>query len=247
MRERISLRNTHSLKSMSPSIMSSDKYTIRSFLGLKHPVSGLLHLLGFVLSILGLVWLLSLPTENRHFEYFFSAFVFSISMALLYLSSSFYHLIKASDKLTRILRKINHSMIFIFIAGSCTQFCLSFPSLITKCLAIALIWTVSLGGVFFSTIFATASRWIRVGSYLAMGGVGAFLAVQIRELLSPESFRWIIFGGVAYILGSFIYALKWPNPFPKYFGFHEIWHIFVLVGSACHFWAVELHLQWAFA
>jgi hemolysin III len=86
-----------------------------------------------------------------------------------------------------------------------------------------------------------------VGSYLAMGGVGAVLAVQIHALLSPESFRWIIFGGVAYILGSFIYVLKWPNPFPKYLGFHEIWHIFVLLGSACHFWAVELHLQWAFA
>ncbi len=227
--------------------MSNDTYTIRTVLGLKHPVSGLLHLAGFILSILGLVWFLSLPTKSSRFEYLFSVFAFSISMAILYLSSSFYHLIKASDRLTRILRKIDHSMIFVFIAGTCTPFCLSFPSLLAKCLSVALIWAIAMGGIFFSTLFSTGSRWIRVGSYLAMGGVGGILAIQIHALLSPESFRWIVFGGVAYILGSLIYALKWPNPSPRYFGFHEIWHIFVLLGSACHFWAVELHLKWAFA
>jgi hemolysin III len=168
-------------------------------------------------------------------------------MALLYLSSSFYHLIQASDRLTRVLRKIDHSMIFVFIAGTCTPFCLSFPSLLAKCLSVALIWAIAVGGILFSAFFSTGSRWIRVGSYLVMGGVGAVLAIQIHAVLLPESFRWIIFGGASYILGSLIYALKWPNPSPQYFGFHEIWHIFVLLGSACHFWAIERHLQWAFS
>ena len=184
--------------------------------------------------------------EKNTAEYFLSAYTFSISMALLYLSSASYHLLKVSERLTKCLRRIDHSMIFIFIAGTCTPFCISFPSLITKCFAVALIWAIALAGIFFSIFVSTGSRWIRVGSYLTMGGVGTFLAIQIHTLLSPGSFRWIIFGGVAYVVGSFVYAFKWPNPAPKYFGFHEIWHIFVLLGSACHFWAVALHLTGAF-
>ncbi len=226
--------------------MKNDIYTIKSFFGLKHPVSGLLHLLGFLLSISGLIWLLMSADRSRTSFYFLSAYIFTVSMALLYLSSTSYHLVNASEKVTKILRRIDHSMIFIFIAGTCTPFCLTFPSDLMKTLSMILIWSIALTGIFLSTLLSHRSRWLRVGSYLLMGGVGALIAIKIHALLSPESFQWIAIGGAAYILGSFVYALKWPNPFPSHFGFHEIWHIFVLVGSGCHFLAVQTHLKWAF-
>lgn len=227
--------------------MSVDNYSIKSIFGLRHPISGLLHLLGFILSLVGLMWLLLQTDQSKNLKYILSSYVFSLSMALLYLSSTSYHLVKTSEKVTKVLRRIDHSMIFVFIAGTCTPFCLTFPSGLMKTLSMIFIWSIAIAGIFLSTLLSHKSRWLRVGSYLLMGGAGALIAVQIHAFLSPESFRWIAMGGAAYILGSFVYALKWPNPFPAHFGFHEIWHIFVLIGSGCHFWAVQSHLKWAFS
>ena len=222
--------------------VSNSDDSIKPLFGLKHPASGALHSVGFVGAILGLVSLLSFPVPGKTWEYFVSSTVFCGGMALLYLSSSSYHLLTANQRITGILRRIDHSMIFLFIAGCITPFCLTASPAGVKFMLLGTIWVLAVAGVCSTALLARRSRWLRVGAYLVTGGLGALVLAQVSGTVSPQRFAWILAGCLAYVLGALVYALKWPNPFPKYFGFHEIWHVFVLLGSGCHFVAVKDHL-----
>lgn len=221
---------------------------IRPFLSLRHPISGLSHLVGACLALIGLFWLLHVPNssgevgEQNGTLRMISALVFGISMVLLYSSSSLYHLLDLSDKAMRRLRQLDHSMVYIFIAGTCTPVLLVPLESTRGSLYCIVIWALAILGVLIKIFWVESSRWLRVSLYLAMSWLTVIPLPELVRALPFQGSAWFVAGGLAYTSGSVIYALKRPNPFPSVFGFHEIWHLFVLLGSFCHYWAIKQYI-----
>jgi hemolysin III len=210
--------------------------TLPFFRRLRDPASGLLHLVGAVLSLIGLFWLLHVARTGWHVA---AAAVFGATMVLLYTSSTLYHLLPLSERGTQRLRRVDHSMIYVFIAGSYTPVCLvplraewGVPVLVT-------IWALAVLGVGLKLFWLEASRWVRIALYLAMGWLSVAILPVLWRLLPGSAFFWLAAGGLAYTIGSLVYALKRPDPFPTVLGFHEIWHLFVMAGTFCHFWLMR--------
>ena len=163
--------------------------------------------------------------------------VFALSMVLLYAASTTYHTVDSTDKVNRRLRKLDHMMIFVLIAGSYTPICLITlrgPQGTALCIAV---WAVALAGIAIKALWITCPKWFSSVLYIAMGWLCVFAVVPIVRALSPAGFGWLLAGGIIYTAGGVIYALKLPlfNARHKAFGTHEIFHLFVMAGSACHF------------
>jgi hemolysin III len=215
--------------------LSVSPSSIRPAWGLRHPASGLLHLVGALGTVGAAIWSAFYASQPL------APLVFSVSMFMLYAASSAYHLVRGPDRLMRKLRLLDHSMIYVFIAGSYTPFCLKVDPEIGIPFLIAT-WSLAAVGVFLKLFSAYSSRLFRVGVYLGMAWLGVFLVPAMKASLSPISFQWFLAGAAIYTAGSFVYALKRPDPWPEHFGYHEIWHLFVLCGSYCHLRAV-IYLQ----
>ena len=128
--------------------------------------------------------------------------------------------------------------IFVLIAGTYTPICVLALEGGWSTGLLTLVWTLALCGVVLKLVWMGAPRWLSVGLYLAMGWIAVFAASAILKAVPPGGIAWILGGGLVYSAGALIYGLKWPNIKPGVFGFHELWHLFVLGGSACHFWAM---------
>lgn len=202
---------------------------------LREPVSGLTHLLGAILSFVGLILLL----HDANGESQLIAFaVFGISMVLLYLSSSLYHLLPVSPDILRQLRRMDHFMIYMLIAGSFTPFIMLVLTGTLKWLMLSGVWGLAAIGIFLKTFWLNMPRWVSTIYYLGMGWFGVVMFPALYSNFSHWGLLWIVIGGLAYSIGAVIYASGKPNPWPGVFGSHEIWHLFVMAGSFCHFWAV---------
>jgi hemolysin III len=204
----------------------------------RDPVSGLTHLAGAFLGCAGLVYLVSQspPKENPLATLAFA--IFGISVILLYSASALYHLLNISEDKRLVLRRIDHSMIFVLIAGTYTPFCL-IPLRGTLGFSIlAIEWLSVFAGLFLSTFWIHAPRKLTTVLYLVMGWVALFALYPLSQSLTQSGLFWLVAGGLFYTVGAVIYAIKWPDPLPPHFGFHEIWHLFVLAGSISHFLAV---------
>lgn len=209
-------------------------HTLKLF---RDPVSGLTHLLGAALGVAGLVFLV-LHTEARESRVFMAVAVYGVSMVLLYASSAAYHLLNVAPERRARLRQLDHAMVPVFIAGTYTPFCLiALNGWIGDAVLIA-VWGLALGGLLKSLFWIHSPRWITAGLFVLMGWLIVVAAVPLAKAVTPETFVYILSGGVAYTLGAAIYAKKWPDPWPPSFGFHEIWHLFVMAGSTLHFLAI---------
>ena len=169
--------------------------------------------------------------------YFIAMAVFALSMVLLYAASTTYHTVDSTDKVNRRLRKLDHMMIFVLIAGSYTPICLITlrgPQGTALCAAV---WAVALAGIAIKALWITCPKWFSSVLYIAMGWLCVFAVVPIVNALSPAGFGWLLAGGIIYTAGGVLYALKLPlfNARHKVFGTHEIFHVFVMAGSACHY------------
>jgi len=207
-------------------------------LKIKDPVSCLTHFSGFLLSIWALFLLLSAgsgPVEMIAFA------VFGSTMLLMYSASTIYHMFNLSEKGTIILRKIDHSMIFLFIAGSFTPFTLLLMEGNLKWIMISVVWGIALVGIILKLLWMHAPRWVSLTIYLGMGWLGLII-IPYTFMELPAAAWWIVVGGLSYTLGAVVYGIQKPNPVPEWFGFHEIWHLFVMGGSFCHFWSVYKYL-----
>lgn len=210
---------------------------------LREPVSGLIHLAGAVLSVIGLFALLYAAFNKGNILHVISFVIFGISLICLYLASSVYHLVSGSDKTIKTLRKIDHMMIFVLIAGSYTPFLLVGLSGFWRLGMLIGIWTIAISGIIFKVFWINAPRWLYTSIYLGMGWLALIVIVPLVKALPAGAIAWLFVGGLFYTVGAIFYALKWPDPFPKVFGFHEIWHIFVLLGSVSHFWSVFKYIS----
>jgi hemolysin III len=164
--------------------------------------------------------------------------VFGLSLIALYTASALYHLLPLSSAGVARLRRVDHMMIFVLIAGTYTPFCLLALGGVWRVGLLILIWGLALCGVLLKLLWMGASRWLSVALYLGMGWVAVIAAPALFQAVPTGGMAWVLGGGLVYSAGAIIYGLRRPNPMPGVFGFHEVWHLFVMVGSACHFWAV---------
>lgn len=203
---------------------------------LREPVSGLTHLAGALLAVVGLTVLLTVAAGKTDQVVAFG--IFGLSLIALYGASSLYHLLPVSPPAVARLRRLDHMTIFVLIAGTYTPVCLLALEGNWRIGLLGVIWGLALCGVLIKVLWMGAPRWLSVALYLAMGWVAVVAAPVIFTNVPAGGILWLLAGGVVYSVGALIYGFKRPNPKPGVFGFHELWHLFVLAGSACHFWAM---------
>lgn len=203
---------------------------------IKDSFSGFSHLAGAVLSVAGLFLLVRYALENGTVWHIVSFSIFGTSLILLYTASSLYHLLTVSEKGTKILRKIDHMMIYVLIAGTYTPVCLiplrggwGWSLLIS-------IWGIAMAGIILKVLWFNVPRWLYTFFYLLMGWLIVIAFIPLVKTMPAAAIFWLVAGGLLYTTGAIIYGTKWPKLKLKGFGFHEVFHIFVLYGSFCHFW-----------
>ena len=205
---------------------------------LREPVNGLTHAVGGVLAVVGLGVLLETAASTGRLDQLLAFGIFGLSLVALYAASALYHLLPLSPAGVARLRRLDHMTIFVLIAGTYTPFCLLALDGGWRWGLLALIWSLALCGVMLKVRWMDAPRWLSVALYLGMGWIAVIAASELLRAVPPGGIAWVLSGGLVYSAGALAYGLKRPNPVPGVFGFHEVWHIFVLAGSACHFWAV---------
>ena len=158
-------------------------------------------------------------------------------MILLYLASTIYHTLNISEKVNRRLRKFDHMMIYLLIAGTYTPICTIALGDTVGISLLIIIWTLAIIGIVITGFFINCPKWISSVIYIAMGWICVLAFTKIINSLPSAAFNWLLAGGIIYTIGGVIYALKLPlfNKRHKYFGSHELFHLFVMGGSFCHF------------
>ncbi len=204
-------------------------------LKVKDPVSGFSHLAGAVLSIVGLIVLIKYAIAIGNIWHIVSFSIFGASLILLYSASSIYHLIIISERGMSILRKIDHMMIYVLIAGTYTPICLIPLRGGWGWSLLGSIWGIAMAGIILKILWFNAPRWLYTLFYVIMGWLVIIAFLPLIRTVPIGGVIWLIAGGIMYTLGALIYGTKWPKIKSKIFGFHEIFHIFVLYGSMCHF------------
>lgn len=204
---------------------------------IKDPGSAITHFIGMLMAIFSATPLIIKALHNPDRIHVISLTVFIVSMILLYAASTTYHSFNLSEKTNRILRKIDHMMIFVLIAGTYTPVCLIVLRGRLGLSLCVLVWAIALAGILVKAFWITCPKWFSSLLYIGMGWVCVLAFTQIINSLSPAAFGWLLAGGIIYTIGGIIYALKVPifDARHKNFGSHEIFHLFVMAGSACHF------------
>jgi hemolysin III len=205
---------------------------------LREPFNGLTHLAGGLLASVGLIVLLVTAASAGRADQLVAFGVFGFSLIALYAASALYHLLPLSAAGVARLRRIDHMSIFLLIAGTYTPFCLLALDGGWRVGLLGLIWSLALCGILLKFLWMDAPRWLSVVLYLGMGWIALIAAPALFRVVPSGGMAWVLAGALVYSVGALIYGLKRPNPIPGVFGFHELWHLFVMVGSACHFWAV---------
>lgn len=205
----------------------------------REPINGFTHLGGAILSFAGLLALVIKTTLTSPTAVDITAvIIFGISLVLLYSASATYHLVVASDKVISFLRKIDHSMIFILIAGSYTPFCLIALNGIEGWITFGIVSGIAICGVVFKMVWFNCPRWLSTSVYIGMGWISVFIVIPLYKSIALGGILLLLAGGISYTIGAIIYGLKPKALKFKNLGFHEIFHIFILIGSLCHYIAV---------
>ncbi|MGF0102578.1 PAQR family membrane homeostasis protein TrhA [Bariatricus sp. SGI.019] len=204
---------------------------------IKDPGSAITHFIGMLMAIFAAVPLLIKAAHEPSRIYVISIAIYAISLILLYAASTTYHTFNKSEKINTILKKIDHMMISVLIAGSYTPICLLVLKGKTGIILLSIVWGIAIVGILIKAFWVYCPKWVSSVLYIGMGWTCVLAFTQLLNSMSPAAFDWLLAGGIIYTVGGVIYALKLPlfNSRHKYFGSHEIFHLFVMGGSACHF------------
>lgn len=204
---------------------------------IKDPGSAITHFIAMLLTLTAATPLLVKAAHTPGNTHIVALTIFIISMVLLYAASTVYHTLDISPKVNQILRKVDHMMIFILIAGTYTPVCVVVLGDRTGWMLLALVWSIAAVGMLINALWITCPKWFSSLIYIAMGWVCVLAFGKIVAALPPSAFGWLLAGGIIYTIGGVIYALKLPifNSRHKNFGSHEIFHLFVMGGSLCHY------------
>jgi hemolysin III len=206
---------------------------------IREPFNGASHLLGLLLAAAGTTLLLQLSRTPAHLVAFA---VYGATLILLYGASTLYHTLSLSERPLRALRTLDHIAIYFLIAGTYTPVALITLDGALGWTLLSMVWLIAVAGIPFKLLFLDAPVWVSTATYLGMGYLALVAVVPIARVVSLGGLLWLVAGGVAYTLGAVIYARQRPDPFPGRFGHHEIWHLLVLAGSACHYAFMVYHV-----
>ena len=212
------------------------------FLKGRDPISSLTHFIGACLSLLATIILVfqSVTLQETSLLMIVSVSVFGLSLIALYSASSYYHFLKGTPEQELFFRKVDHAMIYVLIAGSYTPICLNFMEKKEGIIFVTAIWIVAFIGIIIKIFWMDAPRWLSTSIYLLMGWAIVF-DINAFNSIPKDCLRLLIMEGVSYSIGAIIYIIKKPNISPE-FGFHEIFHIFIMIGSLFHFLAVLFYV-----
>jgi len=207
----------------------------------KDPVSGLTHLVGALLSVAALVVLVCVAAREGTPWHVVSFAVFGASLILLYTASTLYHLVPLRERATRALRRVDHMMIYVLIAGTYTPISLVALRGAWGWSLLGSIWGMAVLGVIMKIFWLNAPRWLSTLIYIVMGWLIVIAFPPLLRSVSLSGIGWLVAGGILYTAGAVIYGIKKPN-IVKGFGFHEIFHLFVMAGSYGHFWLMYRYI-----
>lgn len=203
---------------------------------LREPVNGLTHFFAALAAAGGTIALLVLGRGRLPNE--ISLTIYGASLTVLFAASAAYHSIQSGSRGTAILRQLDHSAIFLLIAGTYTPFCVITFDGFWKWGLLAIIWSLALIGITVKIFLMRAPRWITAGMYIVMGWLCLVAVGEMLRVLPTAALIWLTAGGVLYTLGAVIYITRALDLLPGRFGFHEVWHIFVILGALAHFIAI---------
>ncbi len=203
---------------------------------LREPVNSLTHWAGAFLALLGLIALLVVGWGAP--ARVISLLIYGVSLIFLFSASATYHMVQGKERALEIFRKIDHAAIYFLIAGTYTPFCVNAFSGFWKWGMLSIIWSLALIGIIVKVFYIRAPRWLNAGIYLIMGWLCIAAIGQMLSTLPVWVMIWLITGGLIYTFGAIVYITRIFNFVPGVFGFHEMWHILVMLAAAAHFVAV---------
>ncbi len=204
---------------------------------IREPGSAFTHFIAMIMALLASIPLLVKAGLTSNPICFDAMCIFMLSMVLLYGASTIYHTLNVHGKILIFFRKLDHMMIFVLIAGSYTPVCLIVLGGNIGFLLLSIIWSIAILGMLIKALWITCPKWFSSILYISMGWVCVFVFSELLSTLPIFAFFWLLGGGIIYTIGGIIYALKLPlfNRTHSAFGSHEIFHLFVMAGSICHF------------
>ena len=210
---------------------------------LREPINSITHLAGAGLSLIALIAMLNKAiSSNASNISILSVTIFGISIILLYITSGTYHGIISSEKVISTFKKLDHSMIFVLIAGSYAPFCLlSIGGKFGITMFIIMV-TLAIAGIIFKLCWFNCPSWVDSAMYIGMGWAALFMIKPLSGILPEISLFWLVLGGIFYTIGGIIYATNSKKLKIGNWGFHEIFHIFILLGSLSHFICVYTYV-----
>ncbi|MCF0096457.1 hemolysin III family protein [Micromonospora sp. MH99] len=208
----------------------------------KPRMRGWLHTYAFFVAVVGGIVLCSIAATRPGWAPLVSCVIYSLTVCGLFGTSALYHRRVWSERGYQVMRRMDHCMIFVFIAGTYTPLCVMLLSSGQATLMLALVWGGALAGVALKMIWPHAPRWVSAPLYLALGWVAVAMLPQILHGGGVAALVLLIVGGAIYSVGAVFYALRRPNPWPTVFGHHEFFHACTLLAALCHHIAIYFAL-----
>lgn len=204
---------------------------------IREPGSAITHYIGMLLSLIAAAPLLVKAEISGIPSALTAMGIFILTMILLYAASTIYHTLDVKAGVLKVFRKLDHMMIFVLIAGTYTPICLLVLKGRIGMIMLALVWGIAVVGMVLKAFWVTCPKWFSSIIYIAMGWICLLVFPTLLRDLKTPAFLWLLAGGILYTVGGVVYALKLQafNCVHKYFGSHEIFHLFVMAGSFCHF------------
>ena len=200
---------------------------------------GVFHLCAALAAIAGAVLLLLLADSARAYV---GGAIFGASLILVYTTSATYHRITWSPRLRGIARRLDHAMIFTLIAGTYTPFCLLVLNTAWWISMLSVVWGIAAAGIILKLAWPGAPKWLSVLMYAAVGWLALVTAPQLVARFTAGPLALLLLGGVLYTLGGVVYAVGKPSPYPRVFGYHEVFHVLVIAGSILHYSLVAIYV-----
>lgn len=211
---------------------------------IREPGSALTHYIAMMLALIAAVPLLMKAAMSQDTSHIVAMLIFVVSMILLYGASTLYHSVNLSGSALKVFKKIDHMMIFVLIAGSYTPVCMLVLDKEIGYPLLGLVWGTAAAGILIKAFWITCPKWFSSVIYIAMGWECLLVFQPLLDTLPTGAFLWLLIGGIIYTIGGVLYALKIPflDKIHKYFGLHEIFHLFIMAGSFCHFMFMYLYV-----
>jgi hemolysin III len=201
-------------------------------MGIREPFNAVSHGVAVPLAVAALVYLVhraegALATA--------AVATYGLSLTALYLASTLHHGVPGEGRIRRVLRRLDHTAIFLFIAGTYTPVALLALPPGWGWTLFGVVWGLTTVGIVTRNLYFEMPRWFVVGIYLAMGWTAIVALEPMFSVFSWTALAWLAGGGLAYTVGAIVYATEWPDPMPDKIGAHGVWHLFVLAGSTLHY------------